>query len=407
VSRPRKRGNGEGSIYPVNGGWRGYVWFTGTDGLRYRKYVKGKSYEETRDAWVKLHTRAKAGPVPASVPTVAQHMAYWLAEVVQPNLAPKTHERYEMISRLYIVPRLGTKRLDRLQVRDIRAFLNHLRQACQCCAQGKDAARPERLRRCCAIGHCCGQRLSERTIKDVRDTLRAALSSAVGEELLARNAASIVRLPTPRKRRNKWWSADEARAFLESARHDDDPLYAAYVLVLVLGLRRGEALGLTWDDVNFDTAEIAVTWQLQRASGQLHHRETKTPGSTAALPLPSICLAALKLRAERQEQDRAAAGRIWQDAPLVFTTRLGTPFEPRNFNRQFAARCRKSGARAIRVHDTRRTCASLLVALDVHPRVAMQILRHSRITVTMEVYSEVPSEATQEALRRLGESLDG
>lgn len=192
-----------------------------------------------------------------------------------------------MISRLYIVPRLGSKRLDRLQVRDIRAWLNQLRQACQCCAQRKDAARPERLRRCCAIGHCCGQRLSERTIKDARDNLRAALSNAVGEELLARNAASIVRLSTPRKRRNKWWSADEARAFLESARRDGDPLYAAYVLILVLGLRRGEALGLTWDDVNFDAAEIAVTWQLQRAGGQLYHRETKTPGSAAALPLPA------------------------------------------------------------------------------------------------------------------------
>lgn len=178
-------------------------------------------------------------------------------------------------------------------------------------------------------------------------------------------------------------------------------------MILVLGLRRGEALGLTWDDVNFDVAEIAVTWQLQRASGQLHHRETKTPGSTAALPLPPICLAALKLRAEKQEQDRIAAGEIWQDAPLVFTTRVGTPFEPRNFNRQFASRCRKSGTRPIRVHDTRRTCASLLVALDVHPRVAMQILRHSRITVTMDVYSEVPSKATQKALRRLGQSLDG
>lgn len=141
--------------------------------------------------------------------------------------------------------------------------------------------------------------------------LRAALSNAVGEELLARNAASIVRLPTPRKRRNKWWSADEARAFLESARRDDDPFYAAYVLILVLGLRRGEALGLTWDDVNFDAAEIAVTWQLQRAGGQLHHRETKTPGSTATLPLPPICLAALKLRAEKQEQDRVVAGEIW------------------------------------------------------------------------------------------------
>jgi hypothetical protein len=75
--------------------------------------------------------------------------------------------------------------------------------------------------------------------------------------------------------------------------------------------------------------------------------------------------------------------------------------------RHFALRCSKAGVRPIRVHGTRRTCASLLVALNVHPRVAMQVLRHSQIAVTMDICSEVPSEATQEALQRLGQSLDG
>jgi integrase len=175
----------------------------------------------------------------------------------------------------------------------------------------------------------------------------------------------------------------------------------------VLGLRRGEALGLTWRDVNFETAEIDVRWQLQRADHQLRHRETKTPGSTAVLPLPGICITALKLRAERQAADRLRAAGAWQDNGLVFTSVHGTPYEPRNLNRQFAARCRKAGVRYIRVHDTRPTCASLRVALDVHPRVAMQILRHSRISMMMEVYSEVPSAKTGNALKRLGRKLDG
>ena len=83
--------------------------------------------------------------------------------------------------------------------------------------------------------------LSDRTIKDIRDVLRAALANAVAEELVPRNVAAIVRLPNPRKPQRQWWSVEEARAFLESARRDRDPLYAAYVLILVLGLRRGEA----------------------------------------------------------------------------------------------------------------------------------------------------------------------
>ena len=146
--------------------------------------------------------------------------------------------------------------------------------------------------------------------------------------------------------------------------------------------------------------------RLRQTTRLLQHRETKTPGSEATLPLPDTCITALKLRAERQDRDRIAADDAWQDAGLVFTTAYGTPYEPRNFARHFALRCKKAGVRYIRIHDTRRTCGSLLAALDVHPRVAMQILRHSKIAVTMEIYTEVPSDATRSALRKLGRWLD-
>jgi len=129
-------------------------------------------------------------------------------------------------------------------------------------------------------------------------------------------------------------------------------------------------------------------------------------GSEAILPLPDICVTALKLRAEGQARDRAAIGDAWQDTPLVFATTLGTPYEPRNFARPFVLRSEKAGVRYIKVHDTRRTCGSLLAALDVHPRTVMQILRHSKIAITMEIYTEVPEARTREALRALGSQLD-
>ena len=115
---------------------------------------------------------------------------------------------------------------------------------------------------------------------------------------------------------------------------------------------------------------------------------------------------ALRLRRAEQDQERAAAGPAWQGSGLVFTTRYATPIEPRNLNRAWDARCRRAGVRRIIVHDARRTCASLLVDLDVHPRVAMQILRHADFSITMEVYSKVSPASTREALKRLGESLE-
>jgi len=324
------------------------------------------------------------------------------------HLAPKTYEKYDMFVRLHISPYLGIRRLDKLTPRDIRHWLNQLRQTCQCCAQGKDARRSEDSRRCCAAGKCCGQVISARTLKDARDTLRAALGHALAEdELISRNVAAMVRLPASRTRRVRAWSVDEACQFLESARTSRDPLYAAYVLMLVLGLRRGEALGLLWSDVHLDTAELDIAWQLQRSGRQLHHRHTKTGHSDAALPLPAICKAALGYQAEAQAAWHAAAGAAWHDTGLIITTTYGTPYEPRNFNRHYGSRCAVATVRYIPPHGTSRTCASLLAALDVYPRVAMRILRHSKIAVTMEIYTKVPDDITREALRRLGEQLDG
>ena len=402
--RVRGRANGEGSIFPYRNGYAAYVWVNPPDGKRTRKWAYGRTREETHKKWLKLHEAAKKGPVTTKAPTLAAYLERWLNEVVKPELAPATAANYEMFVRLYIVPTLGRKRLDKLTVTDVRAWLNKLRETCQCCAQGKDARREEKRQRCCAVGRCCEQYASERTCRDAWTTLRAALGNAVREEILPRNVASLLRVSKPRKRRVKPWSVDEARKFLVSARERRDPLYAAYVLILTLGLRRGEVLGLRWADVDLEAEEIRIGWQLQRINGQLLHRETKTEASDAALPLVDICTTALRERRRDQETARENATE-WTESGLVFTTRTGRPIEPRNFNRSFAAACDRAGVRRVPVHVTRKTCASLLVALDVHPRVVMQILRHSQIAVTMDIYSEVSTAATRKALRKLGKQL--
>jgi len=237
--------------------------------------------------------------------------------------------------------------------------------------------------------------------------LRTVLSQPLTDGLVTRNVARLVKLPAARKYKRKSWTSDEARRFLESARADRDPYYAAYVLVLVLGLRKGEILGLGWDEINLDEGELGIAWQVQRIGKQLVRRATKTDTSDATLPLPSICLLALRQRREDQRAAREGAGDAWHRTPLVFTTRYGTPIEPRNFNRYWDRRCDAAGVRRITVHDARRTCGSLLADLDVHPRIAMQILRHAQFAITMEIYTQVSSQATRDALKRLGESLDG
>jgi len=134
-------------------------------------------------------------------------------------------------------------------------------------------------------------------VRDAWTTLRIALGNAAREELLARNVAALVRVPKARSHKPKPWSVEEARRFLENARRDDDPLYAGYVLILVLGLRRGEALGLGWEDVDVDAGELRVAWQLQRVGGQLLPRR----------PRPNPPMRRCRCRTSAPRRSRSAA----------------------------------------------------------------------------------------------------
>ena len=126
--------------------------------------------------------------------------------------------------------------------------------------------------------------------------------------------------------------------------------------------------------------------------------------------MPRIVTTALTLRVQDQGADRADVGEAWrgldQGPRFIFTGRYGTPIDPRTLNRKFTDRCLKAGVRHRTVHDARRTCATLLVDLDVHPRVIMRVLRHADLSVTMEIYAKASSAATTDAFRRLGDSLE-
>ena len=312
----------------------------------------GPTWEAVHTKWVTLTGQASRGPVLTKVPTVGQFLHRWLEETVAPNLAPLTHATYESHVMHYIEPGLGSIRLDRLRVADVQRWLNRLPTQCQCCAQSKDARRRESGRaRCCAIGSCCKSFPSPRTVKDVRAVLRSALSSAMRQELVERNVAELVTAPRQRKWRVRPWSSEDARRFLESARADGDAMYAAYVLVLVLGLRKGEVLGLRWDAVDFEVGEMIIDHQLQRVRRELLYRETKTEASDALLPLPEIVATALRLRREQQDKARIEAGEAWQHVDggpdFVFTGRYGTAVDPRTFNSRFSSRCQAAGVRRL------------------------------------------------------------
>jgi integrase len=234
---------------------------------------------------------------------------------------------------------------------------------------------------------------------------RSVLSKSVPEWMTSvARFSRLAELPEAKRGTIRPWTAAEARQFLAAAK--SDPLYAAFVVLIFYGLRRGEALGLRWDDIDFDSGTIRVRQQLQRIRGQLLLSPLKTRAGQRDLPLLDVVSQALKLQAERQTAYRADMGAAWPNTNLVFITRTGRPIEPRNLVRSFRRICDTNKIRIIKVHHLRHTVGSLLKDLGVPARDAQTILGHTRISTTLEIYTSTDEEARRDALIRLNGLLD-
>lgn len=237
----------------------------------------------------------------------------------------------------------------------------------------------------------------------MRQVLSAALTRASREDLISRNVARLAELPTWEPAEVRSWTAEEALAFLRASKAD--PLYPAFIFLLLYGMRRGEVLGLRWADVDQDAGLIRVRQQLQRIGGSLQSGPVKTRAGNRDLPIVELARAALDARQQKQAADREAFGSAWQDTGLVFTTRSGMPLEPRNLVRSFRRICDDHKLRVIKLHHLRHTTASLLKKLHVPPRDAQMILGHAQFTTTMQIYTHVDEEARSQALTGLNDLL--
>jgi len=233
-----------------------------------------------------------------------------------------------------------------------------------------------------------------RLVQYVHATLRAALEHAVREELVAPNLAGLVQVPRPQRTERKALSVEDAKTLLKAAA--GDRLHALYVVVLLLGLRRSEVTGLRWRDVDLAAGTLTVRQTLHRTSEGLVFLPSKTHRSRRTVPLPAAVAAALRRHESQQRDERARVD--WPDTDLVFTTPRGTPIEPRNLSRMFGDLTDRAGVGRVQLHELRHTCVSLLLALGVHPRVVMEIVGHTAIEMTMNVYGHVALDTQREAL---------
>ena len=238
--------------------------------------------------------------------------------------------------------------------------------------------------------------LSPGSVRRLHALLRRSLTIAVRWQLIHTNPVMAVDPPAVAVAEVEPYSVSEARAFIAAIR--GERFEVRWVLAITLGLRQGEALGLSWRDVDLDQAVLRVRQALQYRSGAgLQLVQPKTMRSRRTIPLPAFLVAALKLHRERQDHERESAGEFWEDWGLLFTTHVGTPLSPRNDYRDFRRIVDAAGLRQVRLHDLRHTAASVMLALGVAPRVVMEVLGHSQISITMNTYSHVSPVLSREA----------
>lgn len=412
--KKRTRGNRDGRPYQrsSDGKWVATIYLPSGK----RKPVYGDTRKEAADKKKKAEDEIAAGkPVTAGrTDTLAHYLVkVWLAvtlpqRVAAGRLAASTLDSYRDMVEKHIVPHLGKVKLVDLSTTHVRTWLLELAE--------KPSGRVRRKLRPGETELPPPEKLKPRTAAYAHSILRKALNDAVDDESIGRNVCLLVDAPTIELEEKQPLTKDEASRILSAA--SDDRLWAYWLVVLALGLRRGEGLGLRWSltDLDAGTTRLAKTIQRLRGEkdketgkrkGQLVEKKLKTAASAATLALPTVATAALREHHRMQSIERLAA-KVWVDDDLIFATTIGTPWEPRNVNREWDALVERAGiGRRIRLHDLRHACATFLFAEGQDLKTIQGVLRHTRRSTTADIYVHLLEEVKRGAADSMDSVLAG
>lgn len=355
----------------------------------------------------------------------------WLQEFLgrKRRIEPTTRRAYESHVRLYLAPYLGTIRLDRLRVSDLAGMFDAIEEF-------NDVIRTER-----ASGDPARQAtvryrrpVGPSTMHRIRATLRHALNVAIKQDrLLDSNPAAVVELPpaarpkpvvwtaarvaqwrldheahlasmrrvrgdrrvdpiaayigAPRPSPVMVWTAPQTSTFLTYARRDR--LFALYRLITLRGLRRGEAVGLRWTDVDFREGTIGVHWQITQLGWQPVQGKPKTDASDRTIAVDTDTMTILKEHKQHQRKQRLAAREEWTDSGFVFTDNLGRPLHPQHVTDAFYWLSYQANLPPVRLHDLRHGAATIMLAAGVELKVVQETLGHVSSTFTRDTYASV------------------
>lgn len=235
--------------------------------------------------------------------------------------------------------------------------------------------------------------------------LSSALATAERRRLIAHNPCRQVELPPERTPLRPVYDLDQLRCLFAAVEHDR--LAVLWRLYGVVGLRRGEALGLRWKDLDLDSGTLRVERSLGIVDGRLAWGPPKSERGRRTIALDAGTVAALRAHRARQSSEKLALGARYDDRGLVFARQDGAQLRPEWVTKRFHALTRRAGLPSIHLHDLRHSAASLALVAGVPMKVVSENLGHSTMAVTANVYSHVTTDLARDSAERVAAALDG
>jgi integrase len=312
--------------------------------------------------------------------TLADFLTKWL-EHIKPNVSPRTHERYSEIANKNIVPLIGGAILTKLKPVQISS------------AYGKAL---ESGRRDGNGG------LSARTVHHIHRVLKQALSQAVKWQLLLRNPVDAVDPPKVERHRMNTYDMAQTAALLDAVRNTR--LFVPAMLAVLCGLRRGEIAALRWRSVDLANAQLAVVESAEQMNGSVRLKETKS-GRSRTVAMTATVVEELKAHRLKQAQDMFKLGVRLTDDGFVAALEDGSPMQPTFLTHEWVKVIKGTTLPRIRFHDLRHAHATHMLASGIHPKVASERLGHSKVGITLDLYSHVMPGMQEDAAAKMDAAL--
>ena len=331
-------------------------------------------------AWLnqRLTERDAGIAVKPAQQTLNEYLDRWLETAVKPKVRPKTWMGYRSLLHNHIRPALGARPLAKIKPLEVQQAFHDM----------------------------IDRGLSARTIEYTRMVLRQAFKQAIQWRLLTFNPCDGVQIPRRQRREMQALSPEQARRFLVVARGTRYGML--FELAITTGLRPSEYLALKWEDIDFERGTLSVVRSLDAMPGGGYRlEETKTRNSRRVVKLLPGVLRALLEHRQAQQRLREEAGERWNEQGFVFTNAEGGPLDGHNLSSRHLRRILKeAGLPQIRLYDLRHTAATLALSAGVPVKVVSEMLGHSSVALTLDVYSHVLPHMQEDAARRMAALME-